>query len=61
MARSYAMESSRSGLDGSVQFAECMIMRLLKYSKGRILFHDLYDDQLNHRIECEILSSAKEG
>jgi hypothetical protein len=36
---------------GSV--AECMIMRLLKYSKGRSLFHDLYDDQLNHRIEVK--------
>lgn len=36
---------------GSV--AECMIMRLLNYSKGRNLFHDLYDDQRNHRIEVK--------
>lgn len=36
---------------GSV--AECMIMRLLNNSKGRSLFHDLYDDQLNHRIEVK--------
>jgi hypothetical protein len=36
---------------GSV--AECMIMRLLKYKKGRSLFHDLYDDQQNHRIEVK--------
>jgi hypothetical protein len=36
---------------GSV--AECMIMRLLNYSKGRSLFHDLYDDKLNHRIEVK--------
>lgn len=36
---------------GSV--AECMIQRLLKYSKGRSLFHDLYDDQRNHRIEVK--------
>ena len=36
---------------GSV--AECMIMRLLKFSKGRSLFHDLYDDQLKHRIEVK--------
>ena len=36
---------------GSV--AECMVKRLLKYSKGRSLFHDLYDDQLNHRIEVK--------
>src|SRR4051794_22559181 len=36
---------------GSV--AECMIKRLLKYSKGRSIFHDLYDDQLSHRIEVK--------
>ncbi len=36
---------------GSV--AECMIKRLLKYSKARSLFHDLYDDQCNHRIEVK--------
>lgn len=36
---------------GSV--AECMVKGLLKYSKGRSLFHDLYDDQLNHRIEVK--------
>jgi hypothetical protein len=36
---------------GSV--AECMIKRLLRYSKARSLFHDLYDDQLNHRIEVK--------
>ncbi len=36
---------------GSV--AECMIQRMLKYSKGRNLFHDLYDDQLNHRVEVK--------
>lgn len=36
---------------GSV--AECMIKRLLKFSKGRSLFHDLYDDQLNRRIEVK--------
>jgi hypothetical protein len=36
---------------GSV--AECMIMRLLKFSKGRSRFHDLYDDQRKHRIEVK--------
>lgn len=36
---------------GSV--AECMIKRLVKYSKARSLFHDLYDDQLKHRIEVK--------
>lgn len=36
---------------GSV--AECMIMRLLTYSKGRSVFHDLYDDKLHHRIEVK--------
>ena len=36
---------------GSV--SECMVKGLLKYSKGRILFHDLYDDQFNHRIEVK--------
>lgn len=36
---------------GSV--AECMVKRLSKFSKGRSLFHDLYDDQLNHRIEVK--------
>src|SRR5437867_9799497 len=36
---------------GSV--AECMIKRLLKYSKARSLFHDLYDDARKHRIEVK--------
>lgn len=36
---------------GSV--AECIILRLLKYSRGRSLFHDLYDDRQNHRIEVK--------
>jgi hypothetical protein len=36
---------------GSV--AECLMMRLLKYSKGRNLFHDLYDDRQNRRIEVK--------
>jgi hypothetical protein len=36
---------------GSV--AECMIQRLLNYSKARSLFHDLYDDSLNHRVEVK--------
>ena len=36
---------------GSV--AECMIRRLRKYSKGKNVFHDLYDDNLNHRIEVK--------
>ena len=41
---------------GSV--AECMIMRLLKFSRGRSLFHDLYDDRLKHRIEVKFSSAA---
>jgi hypothetical protein len=36
---------------GSV--AEYMIKRLLQCSKGRSLFHDLYDDSLKHRIEVK--------
>jgi hypothetical protein len=36
---------------GSV--AECMIKRLLKCSQARSLFHDLYDDALQHRIEVK--------
>src|SRR5712664_2043781 len=36
---------------GSV--AECMMKRLLQCSAGRSLFHDLYDDSLNHRIEVK--------
>ena len=36
---------------GSV--TECMIKRLLTYSKARSLFHDLYDDQRKHRIEVK--------
>lgn len=36
---------------GSV--AECMIKRLLKYSRARSLFHDLYDDQRKHRVEVK--------
>jgi hypothetical protein len=36
---------------GSV--AECMIQRLLKCSKGKSLFHDLYDDVQHHRIEVK--------
>ncbi len=30
-----------------------MIKRLLKYSKAQSIFHDLYDDQLKHRIEVK--------
>ncbi len=36
---------------GSV--AEYMVKRLLKCAIGRTLFHDLYDDALNHRIEVK--------
>ncbi len=36
---------------GSV--AEYMIKRLLKCSQARSLFHDLYDDALQHRIEVK--------
>src|SRR5947209_440305 len=36
---------------GSV--AECMIQRLLKSSKAKNVFHDLYDDERNHRIEVK--------
>jgi hypothetical protein len=36
---------------GSV--AECMIKRLLKYSKAKSLFHDLFDDQRKHRVEVK--------
>lgn len=36
---------------GSV--AECMIKRLLKCSQARSLFHDLYDDASQHRIEVK--------
>lgn len=45
---SFALRTRRIG-----SVAECMIKRLLKFSKGRSLFHDLYDDQLNHRIEVK--------
>jgi len=33
--------------------AECMIQRLLNYSRARSVFHDLYDDQRRHRIEVK--------
>lgn len=36
---------------GSV--AECMIKRLGRYSRAKSVFHDLYDDQGNHRIEVK--------
>ena len=36
---------------GSV--AEYMIRRLLKYSRGRSLFHDLYDERRRRRIEVK--------
>ncbi len=36
---------------GSV--AECMIKRLLKCSQAKSIFHDLYDDALQHRIEVK--------
>lgn len=36
---------------GSV--AECMVKRLLNCSQARSLFHDLYDDAKNHRIEVK--------
>ncbi|MGH7965042.1 MAG: hypothetical protein ACRERD_25065 [Candidatus Binatia bacterium] len=36
---------------GSV--AECMIKRLLKCSQAKSLFHDLYDDARQHRIEVK--------
>jgi hypothetical protein len=44
---------------GSV--AECMIKRLLKYSKSRNVFHDLYDDQKKHRIEVKFSVVRKEA
>lgn len=36
---------------GSV--AEVLVQRLLHLGKGRNLFHDLYDDAANHRIEVK--------
>src|SRR5438874_4729173 len=36
---------------GSV--AECMIKRMLQCSQAKSLFHDLYDDNLKHRIEVK--------
>lgn len=33
--------------------AELLIQKLLKASKGRTQFHDLYDDEQNHRIEVK--------
>lgn len=36
---------------GSV--AECMVRRLWKYGKAKSLFHDLFDEQMNQRIEVK--------
>src|SRR5258706_12981015 len=36
---------------GSV--AECMVKRLLQCSKAKSLFHDLFDDANQHRIEVK--------
>jgi hypothetical protein len=44
----FALRTQRFG-----SVAECMIKRLLQYSKARSLFHDLYDDQRKHRIEVK--------
>lgn len=52
----FALRTRRIGSVG-----ECMIKRLLKYSKGRSVFHDLYDDQLNHRIEVKFSVVQKEA
>lgn len=44
----FALRTRRMG-----SVAECMIQRLLKYSKARSVFHDLYDDARKHRIEVK--------
>ena len=36
---------------GSV--AECMVKRLWKYGKAKSLFHDLFDEQANQRVEVK--------
>ncbi len=33
--------------------AELLVQKLLDCQAGRSLFHDLYDDSLNHRIEVK--------
>jgi hypothetical protein len=44
---------------GSV--AECMVKRLLKCSKARSLFYDLYDDAQHQRIEVKFSVVQKES
>ena len=43
---------------GSV--AEVLVQRLLKLGKGRTLFHDLYDDVENHRVEVKFSVARKQ-
>ena len=44
---------------GSV--AECMVQKLLKCSKARSLFHDLYDGEHQHRIEVKFSRVQKKA
>jgi hypothetical protein len=44
---------------GSV--AECMVQKLLKCSKARSLFHDLYDGKRQHRIEVKFSRVQKKA
>ncbi len=41
--------------------AEVMIKRMMKYKKGQNLFHDLYDDINNHRVEVKFSTVQKKA
>lgn len=51
--------SLRTRRFGSV--AEVMIKRMVKLNKSRSLFHDLYDDYSNHRVEVKFSTVQKKN
>lgn len=53
----FALQTRRFG-----SVAECLIHRLGRYAKARNQFHDLFDDQTQHRIEvkCSRVQKAAE-
>lgn len=52
----FALQTRRFG-----SVAECMIKRLLNCAEGQCLFHDLYDEANEHRIEVKFSRVLKEA
>ena len=53
------MVSSLSIPDGSARSRKCSLSAFVKLGKGRSLFHDLYDDIENHRVEVKFSVARK--